>query len=313
MPTNLDIDLLRSLVTIVDTGSFTRAAERLGRTQSTISLQVQRLEEMIGRRLLQRSAHHLLPTAEGEILLASARRILALNDDLVARVTEPAIAGSVRLGTPEDFATVYLAKVLADFTRSHPRVALEVCCDFTFNLLNAFAAGELDLTLVKREPQGDVGGVRVWRERLVWAGLDRTPLAHDQTVPMVLSPQPCVYRKRAILALDGAGRRWRIAYVSPSLAGLQAAVRAGLGITVLPLDMLPAGFEVLGPADGFPDLDDTEIALLVAPGTQSPPARLLAEHIVKTLEAPRAPPRPEQGLIGRLRRGGAEAEASSVR
>ncbi|MEI7608887.1 MAG: LysR substrate-binding domain-containing protein [Rhodospirillaceae bacterium] len=280
---NLDIDLLRSLVTITETGSFTRAAERLGRTQSTISLQVKRLEEQIGCQLLQRSTHHIGLTTEGEMLVTYARRILALNDELVARVTEPSMSGLVRLGTPEHFAAVHLAEVLAGFARTHPLVTLEVRCDFTVNLLRAFAGGELDLILIKREPQSEADGIRVWRERLEWSCSDRNQLATDKPVPLVLSPSPCLYRKRAIQALDGAGRQWRIAYTSHSLAGIQAAVRAGLGVTVLPHDIIPLGFDALGPDSGFPLLDDTEITLLKAAGTLPPPVHRLAEHIVQAL------------------------------
>ena len=280
---NLDIDLLRSLVTITETGSFTRAAERLGRTQSTISLQVKRLEEQIGRQLLERNTHHIGLTAEGEVFVTYARRMLALNDELVARVTEPTMSGLVRLGTPEHFAAVHLADVLAGFSRSHPLVTLEVRCDFTVNLLRAFGGGELDLVLIKREPQSEADGIRVWRERLVWSCTDRTQLDDDKPVPLVLSPSPCLYRKRAIQALDQAGRRWRIAYTSHSLAGLQAAVRAGLGVTVVPHDMMPLGFEALGPDSGFPHLEDTEIALLKASSTLSQPALRLAEHIIQAL------------------------------
>ena len=280
---NLDIDLLRSLVTITETGSFTRAAERLGRTQSTISLQVKRLEELIGCQLLERSTHHIGLTTEGEMLVIYARRMLALNDELVARVTEPSMSGLVRLGTPEHFAAVHLANVLAGFARSHPLVTLEVRCDFTVNLLRAFGGGELDLVLIKREPQTVADGIRVWRERLVWSCADRSQLTFDKPVPLVLSPSPCLYRKRAIQALDDAGRQWRIAYTSHSLAGLQAAVRAGLGVTVLPHDSIPQGIEALGSDSGFPQLDDTEIALLKASSTLPQPAHRLAEHIVQTL------------------------------
>ncbi|NYZ17409.1 LysR family transcriptional regulator [Azospirillum sp. RWY-5-1] len=285
---NLDIDLLRSFVTIADAGNFTRAAERLGRAQSTISLQMKRLEETLGRSLLERNAHGVRITGEGEALLGYARRILALNDEAVGRLTEPELEGMVRLGTPEDFATTHLPAVLSAFAHSHPRVALEVTTDLTLNLLERFQGGEFDLVLVKREPMGPMQGMRVWREPLVWAALDRPSswmaASPGDALPLVVSPHPCVYRKRALAALDSCGRRWRIAYTSTSLAGAQAAVRAGLGVTVLPRDMVPAGLVTLGGEDGLPVLDDTEIALIEAPGTRSVPARRLAGHIVSSLE-----------------------------
>lgn len=280
---NLDIDLLRTFATIADAGNFTRAAERLGRTQSTISLQMKRLEESFGKRVLERNAHRVRVTAEGETLLAYARQMLRLNDEVMARVLEPELEGRVRLGTPEDFATTHLPSVLAAFAQAYPLVALEVTTDLTLNLLERFHGGEFDLVLVKRERLGPLEGTRVWREPLVWAALDRF-MAARRPLPLVVSPNPCVYRKRALQALDKAGQRWRIAYTGTSLAGAQAAVRAGLGLTVLPREMVPPTLVTLGAEDGLPLLDDTEIALIKAPGTLSRPAERLSEHIVHSLE-----------------------------
>lgn len=287
MPTPLppfDLDLLRTFVTIVDSGGFTRAAERLGRTQSTISLQIKRLEDGLGKRVFERKGSGLVLTPEGEILFASARRLLQMANETCARLMEPDVGGTVRLGTPEDFATVHLPDVLWRFARAHPQVNLQVNCDFTANLLEGFSRGEYDLILCKREPQGSSVGTRVWREPLVWAGSSRLLIDEGGPIPLVLAPYPDIYRKRALDALDAAGCPWRITYTSPSLAGVQAAVRAGLGITILPKEMVVAGFHILGAERGLPDLADTEVALYRAPGTLSKAADLLAEHIVRSLE-----------------------------
>ncbi|CAO3375751.1 LysR substrate-binding domain-containing protein [Azospirillum argentinense] len=287
MPTPLppfDLDLLRTFVTIVDCGGFTRAAERLGRTQSTISLQIKRLEDGLGKRLFERKGNGLALTPEGEILFTAARRLLQMANETCARLMEPDVGGSVRLGTPEDFATVHLPDVLWRFARAHPQVNLQVNCDFTANLLDGFSRGEYDLILCKREPQGTSVGTRVWREPLVWAGSTRLLFEPDSPIPLVLAPYPDIYRKRALDALDAAGRPWRITYTSPSLAGVQAAVRAGLGITILPKEMVVAGFHILGAERGLPDLADTEVALYRAPGTLPKAADLLAEHIIRSLE-----------------------------
>jgi len=287
LSTNLDIDLLRTFATIADAGTFTRAGERLHRTQSTISLQVKRLEDLLGRQLLERNARMVRLTPEGEVLLSYARQILRTNDEAVSRLREPELAGVVRLGTPEDFATTHLPDVLAAFAKSHPRVALEVTCDLTLNLLARFHEGEFHLVLVKREPQAAAGGVRVWREPLVWVGNDRSALGSGEPLPLVVSPQPCVYRKRAVAALEAVHRSWRVAYTSTSLAGSQAAVKAGLGVTVLPKDMVAAGLQVFGDSEGLPELEDTEIALHQAPGPVALPVERLAEHIVVSLEVTR--------------------------
>jgi DNA-binding transcriptional LysR family regulator len=210
--------------------------------------------------------------------------MLQLASETCARLTEPDVGGTVRLGTPEDFATAHLPEVLWRFARAHPRVGLQVNCDFTANLLDGFSRGEYDLILCKREPQGAAGGTRVWREPLVWAASDRLLLEPGEPIPLVLAPYPDIYRKRALDALDAHGRSWRITYTSPSLAGVQAAVRAGLGITILPKELVAAGSHMAGPEHDLPDLADTEIALYRAPGALSEAAELLAEHIVRSLE-----------------------------
>lgn len=279
-----DLDLLRTFVTIVDSGGVTRAAERLGRTQSTISLQVKRLEDGLGRRLFQREGRSFDMTAEGEQLLTYARRLLGLAGEACAALMEPEVGGTVRLGTPEDFATTHLPDVLFRFARAHPQVALEVRCDFTANLLDGFTQGDFDLVLCKREPLGTGDGVRVWREPLVWATSPRLLLTPGQPVPLVLAPTPDLYRRRALEALDRAGLPWRVAYTSPSLAGIQAAVSAGLGVTILSRDMLTAGFQLVDPSVGLPGLSDMEIALYRRPGAPSKAVDLLADHIVRSLE-----------------------------
>lgn len=280
----IDPELLRAFVTVVDSGGFSAAAQRLLRGQSAVSLQVKRLEERLGVRLLDRGPRFLKLTGEGEAILESARKILALNEELAARAREPELAGVVRLGAPEDFATTRLPAILAGFTRTFPRVALEVTCELTLELLDRFHAGGLDLALIKREPAGPAEGMRVWREPLVWVAADHDAAKVDGPLPLVCSPRPCLHRKRATSALDSVGRPWRIAYSCQSLSGNHAALRAGLGVAVLPLDMVPADLVILNEKDSaLPDLADTEMALIEAPAL-SPPATRLREYIVRDLE-----------------------------
>lgn len=279
---NLDIDLLRAFVAIADERNMSRAAERLLRSQSAVSLQLKRLESAIGQPLFERSPRKVKLTLFGETLIDYARRMLALNDEVIARVNEPQLEGVLRLGVPEDFATTYMPRILGEFTKNHPLIALEVTCDLTLTLMEGFHAGRYDMVLVKREPTMRAGGVRVWREPLVWVAADGFALQATDPAPLVVSPEPCVYRKRAIEALKRSGREWRISYTCGSLAGAQAAVRHGLGLSVLPRDMLPPGLHV---ADrlGLPHLRDTEIALLVTTPATKPAVRL-GDHIVASLE-----------------------------
>ena len=282
---NLDLELLRTFVTVVSLGGFTRAAEQLNKTQSTISAQVKKLEALLDQQLLERDTRNLHLTAQGELLLERARHLLRLNDDLISELSEPDVQGRVRLGTPEDFATAHLPQVLAAFRRAHPRVRLEVTCDLTRNLARQFDAGDHDLVLLKREPLGPSMGIQVWREPLVWVMSPEEALQDSDEVSLVLSPEPCIYRERAVSALNEVSRPWRIAYQSTSLAGTLAAVRAGLGVTLLPKDMVPHGYHVVGEAEQMPLLPDTEIALCARKSSQSQPVRKLYEHIVHALES----------------------------
>jgi DNA-binding transcriptional LysR family regulator len=278
---SLDLDLLKAFAAIIDTGSFTRAGERLGLTQSAITLKLRRLETVTDRTLMTRNAKAIALTEDGAALLPFARRMIEMNDAAIAELRGPKLKGTVRLGTPEDFATAHLPDVLAGFAAEFPDVSLEVTCDLTLNLLELYRNGAFDMILIKREPYGAFGdGVAVWREKLIWARGPK-PLKNLETLPLVVAPQPCVYRKRATQALDKAGRNWRIVYTSPSQAGAEAAVRAGLGVIALPEQMVPDDFVVMG--DSLPDLAETEIALM-ARDPLSRPATMLRKHIIQALE-----------------------------
>lgn len=284
-PTHLDLDLLRAFVAVAETHSFTQAARLVLRNQSAVSLQIKRLEKQVGRRLFERTPHHVRLTPQGTALLDDARSLLRLNDEILARNAAPEISGTVRLGTPEDFATAHLPQVLARFAAAFPAVTLEVTCDLTLNLLAKFRQRAFDLVLVKRDPDArtNPSGIRVWREPLVWVSARSESGSGDGVLPLVVSPPPCVYRKRAIAALDAHKRRWRVAYSCASLSGSLAAVRAGLGVTILPKEMVPPGLHVIDGAGALPPLEETEIALMSA-ARLSPPGERLRNHIIRSLE-----------------------------
>lgn len=282
---NLDLDLIRAFVAVAEAKNFTRAGTRIGRTQSAVSLQIRRLEEQLDTELFVRDARSVALTPNGESLLPQVRHLLRLNDDIVGGLFNHAIEGEVRFGAPEDFATTHLPGVLGDFSRTYPHVSLSVTCDLTLHLLDQMQRGELDLALIKREPQGPNLGVSVWREPLVWVAADREIAAHDETLPLVVAPAPCVYRKRATVALNAVSRLWRVAYTSPSLAGQLAALRAGLGIAALPRHMVSHDLRIIGDVLELPALEDTEIALLRAVRTIPIAAERLAEFILAALNA----------------------------
>lgn len=282
MSFQLDTISLKSFIAIAETGTFSHAADVVGRTQSALSLQIKKLEENVGCSLFTRTSRKVALTEQGEIFLGYAKRIVQLQWEVYSRLREPDIEGEIRLGTPEDFATHYLPEVLALFRKHHPRIQLNVSCDLTLNLVDGFQRGEFDIILVKRDPQRMKGGTKVWREPLVWAAADHWQA--EKPLSLALSPQPCIYRARALAALDRAKKPWHIAYTSPSLAGTIAAVKAGLGITVLPQNMLPTGIHAIRSEIKLPSLADAEIALMKRDDLPKA-GEMLAEHIIHSLES----------------------------
>ncbi len=257
---NLDTLTLQSFLAVAETGSFTKAARIVGRTQSAVSQQMAKLETMLGTPLFSRSGTFSL-TAEGEVFRGYARQIFALHHEAFDRFKEPELEGEVRFGLPEDFASVFLSDVLADFSRIHPRILLNIECDLTINLFERFKQKHFDLVLVKmNRPEDFPNGQEVWSETLEWVGED-VLIDTSKPIPLVLSPQPCVYRARAIHTLENKGISWRLVFSSPSFAGTIAAVKAGMGITVLPRTMIPEKLNAIK-SSYLPALHDTHVSLL---------------------------------------------------
>jgi len=283
MNPTLDLECLRALVAVVEEGGFTAAALRLNRTQSAVSMQIRRLEDQLGQRLLARDRKPVAATPVGTDLLGYARRMLALNDDAMSSLTGSGIAGKLRLGTPDDYALTLLPPLIARFAASHPRVEIEIVCGMSNDLEQQVQAGRLDLAMLTRRP-GSPPGDLLRREQLVWvAAMDHRPEWLDP-IPLALFPEDCIFRPLTTGALDDAGRAWRVAYTASSIAGVLSAVSSGLAITPLAAATVPPGYRRLGPADGLPPLPVIEIALRRAPGA-SAAARLLADQLLGSLRA----------------------------
>lgn len=258
---SFDTLTIECFLTVAETGSFTKAADRVGRTQSAVSQQIAKLEGVLGKTLFARGKSLSL-TPDGEIFLTYARQIFKLHREAIDRFREPELEGEVRFGLPEDFASVFLSDVLIEFSNLHPRVLLNVECDLTLNLFERFKNKEFDLVLVKmNRPEDFPNGIDVWSEALEWVGQPEA-FSAGSTVPLVLSPNPCVYRARAIRSLEKSKRKWRIVFSSHSYAGTIAAVKAGMGVTVLPRNMVPDELPIIRQEKGIPFLDDTHISLL---------------------------------------------------
>jgi DNA-binding transcriptional LysR family regulator len=283
----LDLELLRSFVSVVDAGGFTRAGERVHRTQSTVSQQIKRLEDDIGRPLLNRSGKQVVPTEDGERLLSYARRLLSLAEEARDVLTRPTDDGAVRLGIPEDFAAYRLTELLASILRSRPGLRLDVRADQSVYLRRDLERGELDLALLKRDA-GERGGIAVWPERVHWVTSKAHPATQKtESVPLIFFPTGCLYRTRAIHAIESAGRSWHMAYTSSSLSGIQAAVAAGLGLSILPEIAIQADHRTLTAKDGFAPIDKTEVALVASPDA-SPATLRLADRLAEFCDSVQA-------------------------
>ena len=283
MAATLDLDQLKTFVAIAETGSFTRAAGAVFKTQSAVSMQMRRLEERIGKPIFTRDGRASRLTEEGERLLGYARRIVRLSDETLAAFDETELTGTVRLGTPDDYADRFLPEVLARFARSHPRAEVSVICEPSVRLLDLARVGEIDLAIVTYCGEAHTEVIR--REPLLWVGSSAHAAEQEDIVPLALAKPPCLFRAAALDALTAVGRKYRILYNSGNYAALAAAVQAGLAVTVMAESSLRAGMKILGEADGLPRLPQCEIGILRS-WTRPTSATIdkLAEHIVSSLD-----------------------------
>jgi molybdate transport repressor ModE-like protein len=271
-------DLLRSFAAIAETGSFTGAARLLGLRQSTVSQHIQRLETAMGRKLLERDTHHVRMTADGDVVLDHARRVLAAYERMDRFVSGAPLRGRLRFGASEDFVLSALPDVLAAFVRRYPEVDLELTAGLSEDLYDAFDAGGLDILFVKRRA-GDRRGVAAWSEPIAWVGRPDLQLDAEAPLPLLLYPPPSITRARALETLEGLGRAWRIAFTSRSLSGLSAAARAGIGVMPHSARLIPPGLEVVTPSSQLPRLPGLEF-VVIGPGGRHPVAEALTTAIL---------------------------------
>jgi DNA-binding transcriptional LysR family regulator len=283
---NLDIDVLRTVVTASQLGSFNRAAEQVGRSQSAISQQIHKLEERVGQPLFRKQGRGLALTEAGEVILAYARRILELNDEAVTAVTGVAIDGTVRFGMPGDFAETWLPAALGRFKRAHPTVRIEATVDRNTSLIERLNKGQIDLALILGPllgPQTGARGEALAKFPMAWIGGNETTLNSNEPIPLAVFEQPCFFRAAAIAALDAAGIPWRIEFTSPSLAALWAAVDAGLGITVRTSISPPPHLANVGNRLRLPKLPAVELCLDSGGRTLTPASARLRDILHETL------------------------------
>nr|WP_314526703.1 LysR substrate-binding domain-containing protein [uncultured Pseudomonas sp.] len=251
---SLDLSLLRTFLTVVDSSSFASAAEMLAITPSAVSGHIKRLEDDVGVRLLTRTTRRLALTPDGELLYTYARNITSLEREFRAKLRGSHVEGRIRVGSSEDFAGTWLAEVLQAFGRSFPRTAIEMKVGITSDLLQQQQQGKLDVVFGKQCSRVTDEGDLLWEEPLVWAFNSKAVLTDDSPVPLAVFPEPCVYREAAIRALSGAGRPWRLAFESSSMAGCISAAQAGFAVAPLARSQLREGIKELGAAEGLPPL-----------------------------------------------------------
>ena len=281
--TNLDMDCLRTFVTIVDVGSFAEAAQRVGRSASAVSLQINRLEDQVGAKLFQKVGRRMVQSPDGERLLNAARQMLDLNDRVVETLNHQHLSGEIGIGAIQDFADSVLPSVLARFGKAHPRVRITAKVDRSKALADAVDGGALDLAI----------GVHGWSSRphkkirtdkMVWLSSTDFVLADAERVPLVVFEPPCSFRDAAISCLNQAGREWDIVFTSPSLSGLQAAIEAGLGITARTSNSITGSLRPVPQSSRLPKLPSVDFAIYTKPDPSAPASRL-CEIVVDELQS----------------------------
>jgi len=271
----LDTDQLRSFLAIVDLGSFTRAAERVNKTQSAVSMHIRRLEAQLGCALFVKQGRGARLTAEGEQLIDYARRIIQAEAGAMAALSRKGLKGSVRLGIPDDYAEAFLSDILTRFNHRHPLVEIAVTCENSIELATLIQAGVIDLALVTDFP-GLAGFELIREEPLVWAATERFKVAEGEPIPLALGSSACVWRRVADDALAEAHSPSRILFVSKNYTAIGTVTRAGLAATVLPQSMLGPELRPLGKNWAMPRLPNSRMGLIRAPGAASEEAKALA-------------------------------------
>ena len=283
MLTNVPTDLLRTFVTVVDLGSYTRAGEALGRTQPAISLQIRRLEELLRTQLINTEGRQIRLTDGGVALGPYARQILRLNDDIVAHYAAEALSGWIKVGLPTDFANAFLLGAITRFAASQPDVRIEVESRLSRDLWGDLAADRLDMVVAIAPTQDEAYLVNTATITPIWAVADSFRWEEKSTLPLVRHPDPCEYADRMRNALRGSRKAWKTKMVSGDMAGIQAAVLAGIGASALtPATLLP-GLRVGTLAEGFPPLAPLRIGLFYKHARLSKAAHGLAQWLMQQI------------------------------
>ena len=279
----IDIDQLRTFIAIAETGSFTKAADLVHKTQSAVSMQMKRLEERLDRPIFTRDGRASKLTEDGERLLNYARRIVKLNIEALSVFSDSELSGRVRLGVPDDYADRYLPEIMARFSRAYPSVELTITCQSSIELIELIDENELDLAIVTN-CEGARPAESFRRERLLWVSSNRHSIHLEERLPLALGRPSCAFRQSAIERLESIGRPYHVLFTSANAGAVSAAVLSGLAVSVFPESGLRPGMRVLTPAEGFPELPSCNIGLIRNPHERPKLADALADHIISSLD-----------------------------
>ncbi|MGX9118827.1 LysR family transcriptional regulator [Mesorhizobium sp. BHbsci] len=260
MKLTLDSDLLRTFVAVADTGNFTKAAEQAGRTQSAVSMQMKKLEDVLGDSLFERGSRGVALTRRGSELIINARRIVSLLDETAASMVAAPLGGPVRIGIPEEYGHAILSRALGAFAKRHPQVDITVRYAHSGAQIAALAAGDLDLAVVF-EWQDLSGGQVLMHDPTVWVTSELHHMHEERPVPIALYNRAGWCKDFAIKSLEQRGLAYRVAYTSDTNGGLRLAVTSGLAIAPISRSNIPAGCRELTAADGFGDIDSSNVVL----------------------------------------------------
>lgn len=310
MPAPLDIDQLHTFVAIVDTGSFTRAADKVFKTQSAVSMQMRRLEERLGKSLFVKDGRTNRLSEEGERLLGYARRMIRLNNETIAAFDDHKLEGSIRIGTPDDYADRYMPGIIARFAKSNPNVELYIECETSYELSARLQRGELDVALVTHNPSERTSEV-VRTEPLYWVTSMNHMVHEDTPLPLALGRRSCRWRSLACAALDAAEREYQILFTSWSATVVASAVLSGLAVSLLPECAVRPGMRILSPSEGFPALAPAQIGLMKRPGAPTALVNAICGHIAASLDNI-TPAGPEDGAPAQRRDNRARVDIAAM-
>ncbi|MEO1695186.1 MAG: LysR substrate-binding domain-containing protein [Pseudomonadota bacterium] len=311
MTRDIDVSLLRSFLAVVDTGGVTAAAKLLGRTQAAVSQQIKRLEDVLETPLFDRQHKRVSLASGGELLLAQARRIVAMNDEVYGMMTTPSFNGEVRLGIPCDIVPTYAPPILRRFAQAWPKVRVQLISANTVALLGMLEDGDLDVTLTTEIEGGKMAGETLRRDKLVWCAATDGDVHLSETLPLAIGSVDCSFRPAVLTALREAGRDWRFVFEVNNQEAQTATVAAGLAICALLQDSVPAELRILGASSGLPALPSCGINLYLPKGQPSELGAELARQIRLEFEMRFGTPAVRPGAAGS--RTGTQAKGDLVR